>query len=165
MKKTMRTLIIYVSTHHGNTKKVAERMAPILEAKLVGQEGISSDELNKYDLIGFGSGIYAGKHHRNLINFIEKLPDFIGKKTFILSTCGGDEKNIEGNHKKLREKLKEKKFDIIGEFTCKGWDSFGPFKLVGGLNKERPNEEDFKKAENFANELKQKIYEKSNSKI
>jgi len=165
MKKTMKTLIIYVSTHHGNTKKVAERMAQVLEAKLAGPEEISPDELNSYDLIGFGSGIYIGKHHKNLIGMVEKLPDFVGKKAFIFSTCGGDEKNIEGNHKKLKEKLKEKKFDIIGEFSCKGWDSVGPLKLIGGIHKDRPNEEDFKKAENFANELKQKIYEKNNPKI
>ena len=153
----METLIIYVSTHHGNTKKVVERMAPILEAKLVGPEEIGSNELNSYDLIGFGSGIYIGKHHKDLISFVEKFPDFVGKKAFIFSTCGGDEKNIEGNHKKLREKLKEKKFDIIGEFSCKGWDSVGPLRLVGGIHKDRPNEEDLKNAENFANELKQKI--------
>jgi len=161
----MKTLIIYVSTHHGNTKKVAERMTPILEAKLTGPEEISSDELNNYDLIGFGSGIYIGKHHKDLIAMVERLSDFVGKKVFIFSTCGGDEKNIEGNHKKLREKLKEKKFDIIGEFSCKGWDSVGPLRLVGGIHKDRPDENDFKMAENFTNELKQKIYEKSNPKI
>jgi len=155
----MNALIIYTSIHHGNTKKVAERMAKVLEAKLIRPEEIDPNEINNYDLIGFGSGIYAFKHHNNLIGLVEKLSDFAGKKAFIFSTCGGNERDIKRNHKKLREKLKEKKFDIIGEFSCKGWDSFGPLRLIGGMNKGRPDENDFKMAENFANELKRK-YEK-----
>ncbi|MCX6764718.1 MAG: flavodoxin family protein [Candidatus Nealsonbacteria bacterium] len=167
----MKTLIIYNSYHHQNTKKVAERMALILEANLTGPEIINPDdvgainELNIYDLIGFGSGIYLGKHHKNLISLVEKLPQFIGKKAFIFSTCGGDEKEIETNHDRLRKKLQEKEFDIMGEFSCKGWDSFGPLKLMGGINKDRPNEEDLKNAENFAKEIREKHPEFINGHI
>jgi flavodoxin len=57
----------------------------------------------------------------------------------------------------LKEKLSGKGFEIIGEFSCKGFDTWGPFKLIGGLNKGKPDEEDFKSAERFANSLKEKI--------
>ena len=38
--------------------------------------------------------------------------------------------------------LKEKKTDIIGKFGCKGYDTFGPFKLVGDIAKGHPDEKD-----------------------
>jgi flavodoxin len=158
----MKTLIIYSSYHHQNTQKVAERMASVLGANLVITEEVKLNEvntinkLNESDLIGFGSGIYFGQHHKNLINLIKGFPDFIGKKAFIFSTCGGDEKEIETNHQKLRDLLLEKKFEILGEFSCKGWDSVGPLKLTGGINKDRPNEQDLQDAEKFAIETREK---------
>jgi hypothetical protein len=30
--------------------------------------------LAEYDLIGFGSGIYYGKHHKTLLDFVAGLP-------------------------------------------------------------------------------------------
>jgi flavodoxin len=57
----------------------------------------------------------------------------------------------------LKEELSNKGFEIIGEFACKAFDTMGPFKLIGGLNKGKPDEEDFKNAESFANSLKEKI--------
>ena len=158
----MRTLIILKSYHHRNTQKIAERIAPILEAKITGPEIIDPEdlevinELNTYDLIGFGSGIYMGNHHKDLTNFVKKLPSFFGKQAFIFSTCGGDEKDTESNHALLRNLLLERKFDILGEFSCKGWDSVGPLRLIGGIHRDRPNEEDFKNAENFARDLRDK---------
>jgi len=153
----MKTLIIYKSIHHENTKKVAERMASVLETKLAGPNDFNPVEISNHDLIGFGSGIYGAKHHKDLFDLVHNFPDFNGKKAFIFSTSGGGEKDIEKSHKKLREKLKEKKFDIIGEFNCKGWVGLGPLKLIGGMNKGRPSEEDLKNVESFARELKKKI--------
>jgi len=62
----MKTLIIYNSTHHGNTKKIAKVMTEILNAELVKSDEVDITTLSKYDLIGFGSGIYYGKHHKSL---------------------------------------------------------------------------------------------------
>ena len=45
--------------------------------------------------------------------------------------------------------LKEKKTDIIGKFGCKGYDTFGPFKLAGGIAKGHPDEKDLKAAVSF----------------
>ncbi len=57
----------------------------------------------------------------------------------------------------MKEELTSKRFEIIGEFSCKGFDTWGPSKLIGGINKEKPDDEDFKSAESFANSLKEKI--------
>ena len=50
------------------------------------------------------------------------------------------------NAKKIAE---EKNCRCLGVFYCKGFDTFGPFKLVGGINKNRPNTEDMEQAVQF----------------
>ncbi|MDD1671447.1 MAG: flavodoxin family protein [Methanomicrobiales archaeon] len=147
----MKTLIIYTSIHHQNTEKVAKVMAEELGADLVPVAQASSRPLAMYDLVGFGSGIYFWKHHKTLLQFVETLPAVTGKKAFIFSTSG--EGGIE-EHAALKERLATRGFSIIGEFSCKGWDTFGPMKLFGGINKGRPNEEDLAGARAFARGLK-----------
>ncbi|MEE1099963.1 MAG: hypothetical protein U0K86_00580 [Agathobacter sp.] len=35
--------------------------------------------------------------------------------------------------------INNKNCPIIGKFSCKGYDTYGPFKLVGGIAKSHPN--------------------------
>ena len=42
-----------------------------------------------------------------------------------------------------------KNAEIIGQFTCSGYNTFGPFKLVGGTSKGHPDDEDIKNALEF----------------
>jgi len=53
-------------------------------------------------------------------------------------------------HPQLRGKLQSKGMEVLAGFSCKALDTYGPFKLTGGINKGRPNEEDLKKAREFA---------------
>jgi flavodoxin len=151
----MKALIIYISVHHGNTERVAKVMANTLDADLLQVKQADASMLEQYDLIGFGSGIYFGKHHGSLLDFVDKLPMLRNKKAFFFSTSGL--RKIPFVHdfdKPLRKKLQQKGFDIIGEFSCRGLDTYRATKLVGGVNKGRPNAEDLRKAEGFAKSLK-----------
>jgi len=152
--KPMKTLVIYVSTHHGNTKKIAEVIAEVLQAPLKRVDEVNVGEVEDYELIGFGSGIYAGRHHKGLFGFVEKLPSCFGKKAFIFSTKGGTPTFL--NHWLLRKRLLSRGFEVVGEFSCKGFDTFGPFRFIGGLNKGRPDERDLSNARVFAEGLKVK---------
>jgi flavodoxin len=58
-------------------------------------------------------------------------------------------------NKWLNEKLSKKGFEVLDDFVCKGLDTYGPLKLVGGHNKGQPNEEDLENAKKFANNLKE----------
>ena len=133
-------------------------MAKALNAELLQAEQaeVAANVVSEYDLIGFGSGIYYGKHHESLFDFIAKLPALENKKAFIFSTKGlVMPRFIYDFHKPLKKKLLEKGFDVIGEFSCRGWDTFiRVFNIVGGINKGRPGEKDLKQAENFARGLK-----------
>jgi len=151
----MNALIIYVSIHHGNTKKVAKIMAETLNAKLVKSWEIKPEQLTKYDLIGFGSGIYYWRHHWALFKLIDNLPQMKGKKAFIFSTAGINVPFI--NHRKLRSALRKKGFEIVGEFSCRGWDTNGWLEKIGGISKGHPNEKDLERARRFAEKLKSMI--------
>ena len=43
--------------------------------------------------------------------------------------------------------------NIVGRFSCKGFDTFGPFKLIGGVSKGHPDEKDIAAAIEFYNGL------------
>ena len=147
--------MIYVSVHHGNTERVAVAMAKILDADLAQVKQVDTNMLERYDLIGFGSGIYFGKHHESLLDFVDKLSVVRNRKAFIFSTSGLRKiPLVHDFDKPLRKKLQRKGFDIIGDFSCRGLDTYRATKLVGGVNKGRPNAEDLKRAEDFARDLK-----------
>lgn len=146
----MKTLIIYTSVHHGNTEKIGKVMAEVLNADLVKISDVNVNSLKDYDLIGFGSGIYYGKWHKSIIEVIDKLPTISNKKTFVFSTSGQGKDKYNNS---IEQNLKEKGFEIVGSFVCKGYDTFGPFKLIGGIAKNRPNNDDFENAKDFAQKL------------
>jgi flavodoxin len=144
----MKALIICKSVHHGNTEKVAKAMAGVLGARLAQPEEIEPAALAEYDLVGFGSGIYMGKHHKTILDFAGRLPQQ-GRAAFVFSTCGSG----KNQHKALLELLRQKGCTIKDEFTCAGFDTFGPFRLVGGLKKGHPDEKDLEDARAFARGL------------
>jgi len=63
---------------------------------------------------------------------------------FIFSTAGINIPFI--NHRKLRSALRKKGFEIVGEFSCRGWDTNGWLEKIGGINKGHPNEKDLENA-------------------
>ncbi len=147
----MKVIIIYTSIHHGNTEKVAKAIASVLGARLFKSSEVKYKDIEKADLIGFGSGVYLSRFHKNLSDLIKDLPEMRNKKSFLFSTSG-IRKNfiLNRSHSNFRKILEDKGFKVIGEFDCRGWDTYGPLKLVGGINKGRPNKKDLKKAKKFA---------------
>jgi flavodoxin len=150
----MKTLIVCFSYHHNNTSKIASVFAKTLDAEIKTPSEVEQTGLCEYDLVGFGSGIYFGKHHKVLLDLADKLQLMTGKKAFIFSTSGQTGRT-EKFHQRLRERLQLKEYDIAGEFNCAGFDTYGLLKIGGGIKKGHPNEEDLKNAEAFAQTLKQ----------
>jgi menaquinone-dependent protoporphyrinogen IX oxidase len=74
----MKTLILYHSEHHGNTKKIADVIGKTLGAEPVPASVFRSGAVDEYDLIGFGSGIYYGKFHASMNSVVEDLPAQVG---------------------------------------------------------------------------------------
>jgi len=154
----MKSLLILHSYHHKNTEKIAKVFAKVLDAQIKTPQQINPDELQKYSLIGFGSGIYGAKHHQTLLDLADKLSQASNKKAFIFSTSAimGKAK-VAKDHSKLREKLESRGYMIVDEFSCKGFNTNSFLKYFGGMNKGRPNAEDLKNAEEFAENLKHNV--------
>lgn len=148
----MNTVIIYASTHHGNTKKIVEKMAEVLSADLVDITKNKNPDITAYDVIGFGSGIYFHSMHKNIQEFISKTTFSDHQKIFLVDTCGVGYKDYTKGIKKV---LKEKKIECLGSFQCRGFDTYGIFGKFGGIAKGHPDDNDYVKAENFAKTLMQ----------
>ena len=129
----MKTAIVYASVHHGNTKKIIDEIAKTKDVELIDATQTVEKDLSEYDLIGFASGVYGGKFHQSVLKFASvNLTD--NKNVFLICTYGGRPvfKSIE---------------QVIG------FDTFGPFKLIGGVSKGHPDEKDIAAAVDFYNGL------------
>jgi flavodoxin len=144
-------LIIVHSYHHNNTAKIADAFSEVLHAKVMTPETTILEDLQGYDVIGFGAGIDSGVHYKPLIEFVDKLPNVNKKVCFIFSTSAiqGAAK-VKKDHSLLRQKLEVKGYTVLGEFSCKGYNTNSFLKYVGGMNKDRPNSEDLQMAKEFA---------------
>lgn len=141
-----------------NTEKVAKVFAKVLDAQIKMPQQINPKELQEYDLIGFGSGIYGAKHHKLLLDLADTIPSVSNRNAFIFSTSAFIGKaKVAKDHTLLREKLQSKGYVIVDEFACKGFNTNSFMKYFGGMNKGRPNAKDLKLAEEFALNLKQNL--------
>ena len=134
----MKTAIVYASVHHGNTKKIIDEIAKTNDVELIDATQTVEKDLSEYDLIGFASGVYGGKFHQSVLKFL--ICTYGGRPVF----------------KSIEQVIAYKHDNIVGRFSCKGFDTFGPFKLIGGVSKGHPDEKDIAAAIEFYNGLKLK---------
>lgn len=130
----MKSIIIYDSHHHENTKKLVSKIAEIYAVETADARKNTAINLNEYDLIGFASGIDFGKFYPSVINAAKTLP--AEKYVYALYTCGMDNKKYG---EEICDIAKSKNCKFLGKYGCKGYDTYGPWKLVGGINKNHPN--------------------------
>lgn len=150
--RIMKVLIVYHSEHHDNTKKLVEAIAGQGDVTLLNASENSNLNWSDYDLIGFASGIYYQKFHKDVLDSAEKnLPD--SKKVFFLYTCGVKRNSYTDA---IRQIAEAKKARIVGSYGCLGFDTFGPFKLVGGIAKGHPDDKDISNALDFFRNIAQK---------
>lgn len=152
----MKTAICYYSRHHGNTLKILQTMAQEGEVELIDVTAQETAQLEEYDCIGFASGIYGFEFQKTVVEFARQyLP--AGKPVFFVYTYGG----VKGTGSKaVGEIAKAKECPVLGEFSCKGYDTFGPFKMVGGIAKGHPDTQDLDNARRFFRQIQEGLEEK-----
>lgn len=146
----MKTAIVFYSEHHGNTKKLIDAIAAENDVTIIDATKDENQDLADYDLIGFASGIYYGKFAGQVIKYAERNLNTIGKKVFFLYTYGSERKSYCMDIESL---VKSKGSEVVGRYGCSGFDTFGPFKLVGGLCKGHPDSQEIQGAVDFFAEL------------
>ena len=145
----MKTAIVYYSKHHGNTKKLLDAIAAENEVTLIDVTEQPSADLSGFDRIGFASGIYYNSFAKQLLSFAQDcLPE--KKDVFYLFTHGAPKGTFLTS---IRAIAQQKQCREIGSYHCLGFDTFGPFKLVGGIAKGHPTEEEIKAAVAFYQKL------------
>ncbi|MBQ3427326.1 MAG: flavodoxin [Clostridia bacterium] len=145
----MKTIIIYVSVHHGNTKKVIEAIASKNDVKVFDVLSKERIDLEEYDCIGIASGIAYGKYYPQMIKFVENnLPG--SKKVFFIHTAGSPRENHNSAVKAVAE---SKGCECLGAYFCKGFDTYGPFKLIGGIAKGHPDSAEIQGAIDFFDKI------------
>ena len=142
----MTTAIVYYSRHHGNTKKLLDAIAAAdSSVTLIDVTEQPDVDLTSYDRIGLASGIYFSSFSKQMISFAEaRLPE--GKDVFYIYTHGAPTGGFLAG---IRAVADRKHCRELGKFDCLGFDTFGPFKLVGGIAKGHPDENDLAAAVQF----------------
>lgn len=140
----MNTAILYYSKHHGNTKKLLDAIAASHPVTLIDAANVCQTDLAAYDCIGFASGIYYSKFHKSILHAAQQLPQ--GKKVFFLYTYGAEKK---GYTDAIEKAVSNQGAEILGQYGCFGFNTFGPFKLIGGIAKGHPNQDELDKAVMF----------------
>ncbi|ERI94661.1 flavodoxin family protein [Clostridiales bacterium oral taxon 876 str. F0540] len=147
----MKALIVYCSTYKNNTEKIAKVFAEKIDADLINLKNSKEINIDGYDLIGFGSGVYRESMSPQLFNFVEKMK-LENKKVFVFSTSGV---GLTFYNNKLIKLLKSKGAVCRGSFACK--ESFVSkefsnnkmFEFMSKFAEGHPNNKDFSKAAKF----------------
>lgn len=139
----LKTMILYRSRHHGNTKRLVDAIAAAFpddvdtyDVAQVGRE--RRVDLSGYRLIGVASGIYYGEIDKTLASVLQNsLRD--GDFVFSLLTYGGAAKwygrEIDGI-------CRTRQATYLAGYGCPGFDTWGPFKLKGGIQKGHPTDQE-----------------------
>ncbi len=150
----MKSAIVYYSKHHGNTKKLLDGIAAAdPEVVLIDAAAPQEADLSGFDCIGLASGIYYNSYAKQVIEYAkDKLPE--GKPVFFIHTHGAPKGMFI---KSIQAVTQSKGCPELGEYGCLGFDTFGPFKLVGGLAKGHPTQDEIAGAVSFYRSLQEKI--------
>ncbi|ALF25494.1 flavodoxin family protein [Fusobacterium nucleatum] len=132
--------IVYDSMHNMNTEKLVLSLKENYnDVDIIKVNNFDINAIDNYPKIGLASGIYWGRFSKNIEELLDKILDSDVKNLFFIYTSGIGKVRYE---KKLIKRLEEKNKICLGIFSCKGFDKYGPFKLIGGINKGKPNEKD-----------------------
>ncbi len=151
----MRTLIIYYSAYKMQTEKIAELFSKKTAADMVNLNNSQEINIDNYDLIGFGSGVYRESMAQKLFSLVKKL-NLKNKDVFVFSTSGSGMKYY---HTKLMRLLKTKGAKCKGSFACKGsfiskdFSDNQIFEFMSRFAQGHPNEKDFTRAERFIEKI------------
>jgi flavodoxin len=153
----MKAIIVCTSVSHGNTRRVADVIGRVLNARVVDPDEIDAAELADYDLVGFGSGVFNMAFHPRMKAFVDSLARADGGNAFVFNTSGFSEPPFRRYLSSFTRKLETKGFDVVDTFSCRGYDTWLPLKVVGGIRKGHPDATDLDAARTFAEGLRARI--------
>ncbi|HEY6559827.1 MAG TPA: flavodoxin domain-containing protein [Polyangiaceae bacterium] len=146
----MKALIVYY-TRTGNTAIVAKAIATTLGAEVMHADSVRAEQLQGWDYIGIGSGVYWLRHDYRIMSLASKIPR--DSKVFTFTTSGL--KNwfaVMFYQFTIRTRLRRMGLQVVGQWHCPGHD-LHPLVKPFNLNKGRPHASDLESAAIFARKL------------
>lgn len=171
----LKILITYYS-NTGNTEKVAESIKKGLKGENVEikpVKDVDPSSLKDYDLMFLGSGIYASRVHKSLVELVNSAQELPSSFAFFCTHASLN--SYQDGFKLVKRKLGKTDSNIVGIFDCMG-ESIGipestrksmlerlpPEKRKEAEEHEkrlkgRPNEEDLENAKMFGQTIVKKL--------
>lgn len=155
VKKMPSGLILYYSLTN-TTARIAQSIAEGLikagyQTELCNIKDEPCPDLDKYDLIGFGTPVYYYNMPIIVLDFIHNLPDLSKKRCFAFLLKGSYAWNA-GDY--LKRSLMKHGVQIKGWFYCFGPGYFLPYNKLGYLaSYNHPTEDEFNRAQQFGLEM------------
>jgi flavodoxin len=147
--------IIFYSSKSGNTKKIAESMAAQVgcEAiKITSDSTPSTLDLEEYDLIFVGTGLYAGTPNEDVLKYLSNFNFRTPKQFALFITWGGAPQSDKIALTRLRALLEGKGQTVIREHFA----SYGGWKGIL-MKRGHPKPEEIQAAGEWAKQLVQKL--------
>ena len=141
----MKAAIVYASTHHGNTRKLVEAIAKDYPVTLIDAEAVPEGDLSGYGMVGFASGIAWGRFYSSVEGFASAcLP--AGMPVCFLYTCAADSRDFAAGSRGIAA---ARNAVCMETYACRGFNTYGPWKLLGGMNKGHPDAGELRGASEF----------------
>ena len=153
-KQRRQTPLIVYCSRTDNTRRVAEAMAGPLAAELVAVDQLKDHQLRGRPMIGLGSGVYWLRLARRIVDLAARIPS--SGRVFIFSTSGWGQSWVSFYQSELEKRLNQREIEIVDRWHGPGQDRNPLFKWMG-ISKDRPDEEDFRRAREFARGLKRRL--------
>ena len=150
----MKSIILY-SSKSGNTKKIAESMAARVgcEAiKITSDSNPSNADLEGYDLIFVGTGLYAGTPNEDLVKYLGSLNLKSTKQFALFITWGGAPRSDKIALTRLRVLLEGKGQKVLEEHFA----AYGGWKGIL-MKRGHPKPEEIQAAGQWAKQLVEKL--------
>jgi flavodoxin len=146
----MRSIIIY-SSKSGNTKKIADSMASQIGAdaiRITADSSQSTLDLEEYDLVFVGTGLFAGTPNEDLVRYLGNLSLRTTKLFALFITWGGAPRTDKLALTRLRTLLESKGQKVLeGHFA-----SYGGWKGIL-MKRGHPKPDEIKAAGEWAKKL------------
>ena len=125
-------------TKTGNTKKLAESIASVVNVKA---KTVDEPLTEDVDILFLGSAVYAAGINKKVKEFIKNIDVNVGSVVNFSSAA-----LIESTYKQVKSEVEKKGLNMSeDEFHCRG-----AFKFV---HRGRPNEDDLKDVQEFAKRI------------
>jgi len=163
-------ILIAYSSRTGNTEKIASSMKEGMSDHDVALQKVKETDpavLKNYDIVFLGSGIYAGKVDRSIVDLVKKTEEYPPK--FVLFCTHASVDAYQNGFKMVKKKIAGS--TILGEWDCRGENLGMPKeaqeKMIANIPPEkqeqarkfnealkgRPNAEDLESAKEYAKSI------------